>query len=261
MSGPYFDGGFGGGFSGDDEPGSGAAERGEDLLELGRDGPGPLARLVQHRPWLRPAAAIGAAGLIAAGIVLGSHSGSHEPDVTSPRPTHLATNPPPPVSHARPTFADTALAATRALAGQRGRLPDYVRQDSPAGACALVPPGRSVKETMTAAVERAAPGFRVQGFGMVLDEFTELCAVQLRARDAAGDVLVVSAESPGRRHPHTRFSRLQSGFEVSPHSVTKYATITTPAGFTVLVGATGRMRRLPSDRLLSSLAHDRALTW
>jgi hypothetical protein len=257
VSGPYPDGEF----WADDAPDSDAAERIDDLLELGRDGPGPVARLMGRRPWLRPAVAIAAAGLIVAGVAVGSHGGRRVPTAAPSRPHHVATATSVPAPAVVSHFADAALAAIRAMATQPGRLQDYVRQNSPAGTCALVAPGHSVRGAVTAAVKRALPDFRVHGFGMVLDEFTGLCAVELRGRNTAGDVLIVSAESPARRGRHTPFSHVQTGFEVSPHSGTKYATVTSPDGFTVLVGATGPMRRLPSDRRLSSLAQDPALTW
>lgn len=237
-----------------------APEPPEDLLEVGHERSEAVARLLGRLRGLRSLAAAAACVGLAVAVVATLHptsrvDGTGHLALSTGHPIAPAPHPP------RPNSYDAPLRAVDALAHHRGALTGYVRQTSPAGACALVAVGHSPQRSVRRALRRITPRFRVRDSAAVLDEFTGLCALQLRADDVSGTVLVVSVVSPAGHRRTAAYDRVQTGFELSPRTATKYAAVTTRRGFTVLVGATGSGRFLPTDRQLIDLAHDPALTW
>jgi hypothetical protein len=158
-------------------------------------------------------------------------------------------------------FNSAPLLAVRGLAHHRGPLLGYVRQSSPAGVCALVAPGRSPVRLMSRAIRRVAPGYRITDSAMVLDQFTGLCSVQLRAVNRIHDILVVSVAAPPAHTSRSAFDRVETGIQGGSRVTTKYAIDHSRSGFRILVGATGPNRRLPRAQDLVRLASQPALTW
>jgi hypothetical protein len=240
----------------------------DDVLELGRQrsrwGSRLAGALTGPLRGLRYVAAAAACVGLAVAVLAALHPARRIDGagrVALAAPQSSAPRTPPTPGPARPNSYDAPLRAVDALAHRPGALPSYVRQTSPAGACALVRVGRSPERTAERALARVTPRFRVRDRAAVLDQFTGLCALQLRADDVAGTVLVISVVSPTKHHRTGPYDRVQTGFELTPRYATKYAAVTTRGGFNVLVGATGRSRSLPTDRQLIELAHDPALTW
>jgi hypothetical protein len=231
----------------------GASRDSDELLEVGRAAPDWVARL--RRPWRR--LRYGAPLLICAALaVLGLVTWRTLVHHASP-----AAAPARPAPIARPAFNSGPLLAVRGLAYHRGPLLGYVRQSTPAGVCALVAPGHSPVRLMSRAIRRVAPGYRITDSAMVLDQFTGLCSVQLRAINRIHDIMVVSVAAPPAHTPRSAFDRVETGIRSGPRATTKYALDVSRTGFRILVGATGPERGLPRAEDLVRLASQPALIW
>jgi hypothetical protein len=114
---------------------------------------------------------------------------------------------------------------------------------------------------MSRAIRRVAPGYRITDSAMVLDQFTGLCSVQLRAVNRIHDILVVSVAAPPAHTSRSAFDRVETGIQGGSRVTTKYAIDHSRSGFRILVGATGPNRRLPRAQDLVRLASQPALTW
>lgn len=225
----------------------------EDLLELGGGSPRWLRRLGAKWAALRYGTPLLLCAALAVGGLVAWTTVGHSPSPTAAPSTRLGRTP-------RPAFNSAPLLTVRGLAHHEGPLIGYVRQSTPVGACTLVKPGHSPLPLIGRAIHRIAPHYRVVDSAMVLDQFTGLCAIQLRARNKLGDVLVVSIASPPGHTRHAPYDRVETGFESGPRSTT-YALDVSRTGFRILVGATGPERGLPLSTDLARLASARALTW
>jgi hypothetical protein len=153
-----------------------------------------------------------------------------------------------------------SMTAVRALANQHGAPVNYVRETSAAGACRIVAVGRSPKRVISAAVRKAFPGYAYKDSAMTLDEFTALCSIEVRATYGRA-VLLVRIASPTIHTRRAAYTQLETGIETDGDVTTKYALALNPAGWTVLVGATGPIARLPRAEDLMRFAQDPSLTW
>jgi len=232
-------------------------EPGEDVLETGRRS--PRWERFAARTWTYRYAVgmlAGVALLIALLVAIGPDgtvAGHASSAIRHPLPT---TSP----ARVHPRGYDALIVAVRELALQRAPLGIYERQDAAAGDCALVTPGHSPRHRVSRLIRRAAPRYRLQDTGEVLDQFAGLCLLQVRLRSPGGDVLVARIASAVASSHRSVTDQVQTGFEVTPHETTKYALVRLH-GFEILVGATGRPRGLPAAATLVALAQDPALTW
>lgn len=156
--------------------------------------------------------------------------------------------------------ARISMATVRALADHDRPPVTYVRQTSPAGACATVAAGHSPRRAISAALRKAFPGYVFKDAALTLDQFTGLCSIQVRAT-YRGAVLVVSVASPAAQVVRATYVRLETGIETVGGVTTKYALALNETGWTVLVGATGQIASLPRADDLMRFVQDRSLTW
>jgi hypothetical protein len=230
-----------------------ASRSADELLDVGRTGPAWVAQLRRRFSRLRYGAPLlVCAALVVLGLVTWRTLIHHSTPASAP---------PRPAPVGRPVFNSGPLLAVRGLAHHRGPLLGYVRQSTPAGACALVTPGKSPVQLISRALRRIAPSYRITDSAMVLDQFTGLCSVQLRGVNRVHDVVVVSVAAPPAHAPHSSFDRVETGIQSGPRTTTKYALDVSRTGFRILVGATGPERRLPRAADLVRLASQPALTW
>jgi hypothetical protein len=153
------------------------------------------------------------------------------------------------------------MATIRALAGERVELTDYVRQTSAPGACAPVRVGRSPARRIGRDIEMILPGYAERDSGRTLDEFTGLCSIVVRATRGAA-ALTVMVSTPAAQSPAADpYTKIETGIESESGATTKYVRATTTAGWTVLIGATGRSADLPGVAELVRLAQEPGLTW
>jgi hypothetical protein len=192
-----------------------------------------------------------AAGLGAAALVAILVSGLTQ---TDPRTT------PPDSGRHDPTHSARTIATIRALAAQRFQLADYVRQTSPAGACATVRVGSEPTDRIERAVHAALPGFTAKDSGRTLDQFTGLCSIVVRETSGRA-VLTVTVASPTADPVRGAYTKIETGIASDAGGTTKYVRAITPSGWSVLVGATGQRTALPGVQSLVALAQETSLTW
>jgi hypothetical protein len=228
----------------------------DDVLELGH-GPRSAAAAPTIGRWRRHlllptrlALAFVAGGLVAFAAV-------RSPLVDRPRPHQLTRTPTTSVTQS-PDVA--ALARIQALADQAQPLTDIVRPVSTAGACTMVEAGDSPQRAITAAVRRALLGFTIRDIARTLDQYTGMCAMEVRARDAAGSVLVLDVVAPAtdavrRPPPSLRVASVEGAV------ATTSVTVVTQTGWTVVIGSTGRSADAPDTQLLVRLGQDPGVLW
>lgn len=156
--------------------------------------------------------------------------------------------------------AQISMQAVRALASHRGPLVSYVRQASPARACALVAVGHSPVRTISVAIRRAFPGYTFEDAATTLDQFTGLCSIEVRAARPGG-VVVVRIASPTAHVSEASYTRLETGVETDGGVTTKYALALNQSGWTLLVGAIGRTAHLPGAEAMMRFVQEPSLTW
>jgi hypothetical protein len=174
---------------------------------------------------------------------------------TVSQPRHTAKAAPPQGARIGP------LDDVRALAETPGKLTDYVRVDTPAGACPLVTPGNSPVDTVLRA-ERAQLGpVQLLDSGSTIDQATGLCDLAVRSR--LGDVVVTISITPraGPRHP-AAFDRLETGVTTVGGLTVEFGRVISRGGWQVVAGATARRQRdLPGSQQLLALAQEREMLW
>jgi hypothetical protein len=139
-------------------------------------------------------------------------------------------------------------------------LANYVRQTSAAGACTTVRVGLSPTDRIVHTVAMTMPGFHLRDSGRTLDQFTGLCSLIVR-ETRPGAVLTITVAAPALQPSALSYTKIETGIETDAGATTKYARAVTPAGWTVLVGATGLQSRLPSAADLVGLAQQANLLW
>lgn len=163
-----------------------------------------------------------------------------------------------------PDLADTAalpgpIESVRALADRSGNPTDLVRQDAPAGQCAIVRPGESPVRSVLAAASKILGTVKLIDDQRTLDGATGLCSLTLRARLAQA-TLTVSVASPGVAHGKSALM-VTTGVAPGGPDAAEYAMAHTSRGWDVLIGAVGPPQALPGPELLSRLAVSDAVTW
>lgn len=243
----------------DDEPsaplpgaGSGCAAEPDDVLDFGahRSPPRWMERVsarVPHPRTLRWLSPVLAGALLAGYLVLTDAGGPGRHPGTDRSATPVVA-------------ADLADSTVLLIARQRGSLPDYVRPTAARGACAVAPAGSQPVQRITRRLRATLAGFTPRAVGRILDQSTALCAVQLRATDRAGTVVVVQVTAPQHRSP-VEFTTLRIGVSTVGGATLCVATALTPAGWSVTVGSLGRPGDQPSSALLVGLAQDPLLLW
>lgn len=187
-------------------------------------------------------------GLLALAVIAGVavRAGTAEHAVKRPAATaHVA----------QPTPLDRVAALAAA-----DSLTDFTRETSPAGACRTVPVGHDVAAAALAVVRPLLPGTQVIDSARTLDQFTGLCAFELRASGVGGTVVTVSVSAPGAE-PEPGLEHVATGSRTRAGVTTRYALAATTDGWTVLVGAVGDARLEPSVAALARTARERALRW
>jgi hypothetical protein len=217
--------------------------------------PGPFQRVPKLTGWLVVLAAIAALVVPA----LRSPATPAPDTVTRTDASDVEQYPPwmPPPPTALPLPDRMALAARNSQP-----LRDAVRPGATRGDCPK-PPGNAQAPVKTAmkAIDATLPGFHLVDSSRLRDTFGELCLLQLRARDAHGNVLVLNVVPP-ERWPgiHTQeLQSLQSRHEGS--SYTRTVSELTVTGWRVDLGAVGAQARLPDLGELGDIADDPTLTW
>lgn len=157
------------------------------------------------------------------------------------------------VAQATPLDRVAALAAADSLT-------DFTRETSPAGACRTVPVGHDVDAAAMTVVRSLLPGARVLDTARTLDQFTGLCALELRASGVGGTVVTVMVSAPPGQ-PGLALGRVTTGSRARGAVTTRYAMNTAADGWVVLVGAVGDARLEPSLAALASAARNDTLRW
>jgi hypothetical protein len=142
-----------------------------------------------------------------------------------------------------------------------GALTDYVRSAASGHACAFASPGHLPRETSSAALRRWLPRFSVVDSSQTLDVFAGVCSIQIRARDHAGTIVVLSVTSAGPRTAGSYGSVLNVEAHSTAAVASNLVSTTTAAGWRVRVGTTGPPADQPATRSLLALAQDPTLTW
>jgi hypothetical protein len=229
------------------------ADEPDDLLQVGRDRRAPaLLQRIESRVWrvrlvLRWAVATIASVSVLIIFGLGSS--------TAHRPTRAGTST---TAAGQPTDPD--ISNVLATARNSQPLVDYIRSDSVPGACALVPVGRSPQRSVAAAVRRAFPEYEIYDVGRILDQLTAMCAINLRAYDAGGSVLVIEIVAPqnGAARP---FTALNVELFTDGTTTVSMTTAVTTTGWSVTVGTVGPISDQPLSTALLHLAQDPSLVW
>lgn len=235
-----------------DQPDEAASPTDEELRGAGgRHRPPQWFRRVPRAIWVL-LALICVAGAVVV-LVVDTHTRSRQ---AAP----VATTPAAPSTRAALTDDEAALVLVRHLALLPGPLDVYIRASGVRGACPLVEPGTSPQQRIGAQLHRTLPSFVVSDVGFVLDPFSALCVLQVRARDGAGNVMVVNvtAPQPGRATTHTKLS---FGSVSDGVSTTEYVFAIAPDGWRVTLGCVGNAGEVPSTKDLRDLAEDPAMRW
>ena len=190
-------------------------------------------------------------GLLASAVIAGAavRAGTADPAV----PKRATTGTTGHAAQATPLDRVAALAAADSLT-------DFTRETSPAGACRTVPVGHDVDAAAMTVVRRLLPGAQLVDTARTLDQFTGLCALELRASGAGGTVVTVMVSAPPGR-PEPRLDRVTTGSRARGGVTTRYAMDTAADGWVVLIGVVGDARLEPSLAVLAGTARDVTLRW
>ena len=166
----------------------------------------------------------------------------------------------PAASHSMaPTPTGAAIARIRDLALAPRPLTRYVRATT--GDCVMAKPGISPQRRIATAVHGNAPSYRVTDVGFIVEATGAVCALQVRARDGRGDVLVVDVVAPLTHLPDATAGPLVFGSHPDHAGAIEYASGVLPAGWRITVGALGPASRLPGIERLIELTRTRAIRW
>jgi len=232
----------------------------EDELTLGgRRLPDTLTIFGRRVPTatLRTAAwrAVAVAGVIALSVTL-FHS-------TNQKSVHTPAAAPPSSAAPITSPTDGLSPFDRVLALAHQQLRGEIRQTSPPGSCAPVRVGHPPETAIRAVVNTLVIGApTVVVSARTLDQFTGLCAVQLRATTLGGGVIIVVQISAPPPHPqHNTLDAVEVGVETDAGVTTKYALQTRHDGWIILVGATGSSSAVPNTRELGDAAATPSMVW
>ncbi len=208
----------------------------DEVLEFGRR---PLPR------WLTVAVLVlGAVGAVIALTVTSQHGMPRRPAADA----------------VAPNTRDQLIDGIVAEATLGNPLVSYVRPDATKGACRVVPVGSDPERTLDARLRDTLPGFRLRDAGRTLDQSTALCALQVRAEDRAGTIVLLEVAAPHGAGPHD-YTQVVVTATSYGDQVVSAATARTPAGWSITVGSVGPIADQPSSALLTRLAQDPLLRW
>jgi hypothetical protein len=184
------------------------------------------------------------------------HKGASTP-VAAPSRSAVVPAPPELAAATRPGPLDDV----RILAETRGALTDYVRVDTPAGACPLVAVNHSPVGAVLRA-ERAQLGtVRLLDSRRTIDQATGLCDFAVRSR-LLDVVITVSITPNATRGRALGFDRLETGADTSGGLTVEYGQMMSHDRWRVLVGAAARRQHnLPGSQQLLNLAQSRGMLW
>jgi hypothetical protein len=156
-----------------------------------------------------------------------------------------------------------------------GALTDYIRAAATGQACVRVAVGHSPRSVIAAALHRSLPQLSVVDSSEILDQFTALCSIEVRARDDQGTIAVISATAPSNPSPEDRTLEDRTlgdrtlchrtlGVSIvarsNPSTASTLVCAMTERGWAIRVGATGPPAVQPMARDLLALAQDPTLT-
>lgn len=207
--------------------------------------------------WWRLGYGLAAGALVAGFIVVVTRSGSSDRPGATPDSRSTSAQP-----SGRSGGAGTAPDhMAEVVADARVPLADEIRQSSQPHACTPVAVGHSPAQAVTAALRSLDVTLKVTGSGRVIDQYTDLCELRLRARGATGEVITVAIGAPGAQPRTAAFDRVEVGITTAGRLTTEYAYTVTEAGWTVLVGALGRRQDLPDTETLAAFSQLPRLLW
>jgi hypothetical protein len=170
-----------------------------------------------------------------------------------------------PVVTPSPAHKPSAIELTLAAIYQRARdvvpAQDVLRGGSSSGSCKLVQVGSSPQRAASVALQQRLPGYRIVDTSRIIDQTAGLCALQVRARDEAGNVALIMVTSPSLGPTLGRHQMLEAHAGPFNDTFVEYAQFTTRDGWTVIVGTSGVKTRQPSTTVLGELASSPALRW
>lgn len=212
-----------------------------------------LGRALQHPPWPAQvvAVAILVGGLLAYTATRSLSDRAH-PHAVSQTPTQTPQ---------QQAGAEENLAMIALLAQLNHPLNDFVRPASTANACTIVPPGHYPRGSISAAIHRVLPNFVVRDVGRTLDQYTAMCAIVVRARDAVGSVLVLDVVAPGGVPTYLPQPQLIVESMTERGDTVIGATVITNGGWNVVAGVVGQVDDEPNSNDLLRLAQDPGLLW
>ena len=230
----------------------------DDVLELGRvSGATACGHPVSsRRRRTLLLARLAAAAVVAGGLATYITVRSSRTDRPAPHPVIAATTP-----SVNESPDEAALAMIQALAHQTEPLTDISRPVSTAGACTVVEPGHSPQRAIITAVRRTLPTFTTRDVARTLDQYTAMCAIEVRARDANGSVLVLDIVAPQSDAVRRPTPHLSVASRLDGTAVATSATVVTRTGWTIVIGSSGPVADQPDSGTLLRLAQDPALLW
>lgn len=215
----------------------------------------------RYPPWL---VAVGSLVLVAIAVWALAHRGPGDGSV--PRAAETSAVPSTSTSAAILPFDAAGSVRGQLLsyvferAHDPARAGDLVREDTSTTSCALVPRGLVPTQRMTSFVASEFPHMRVLDFARIFDKFAGLCALELRARDGTGSVLIVRVVAPIEDAPLVD-PRVDEGAATANGSYTRFVRVMTRDGWIVTAGVSGPGNAGASLHTLLAVAQQRSLFW
>lgn len=214
------------------------------------DEPPEPAQHTSGRRWLGAVLVLLLAAIAAVVLV-------HQPQANRKPTAGASTSTSPPPSDP----PDQTLLAVYSLGRDPAAAHDIVRGESTPGFCRTVRVGTVPQRTAANALERILAGFRVFDTARIIDQAAGLCALQVRARDEQGNVVLANVVSPSPGRRPGRRQELQAHSGVLHATAVEYAEFTTRDGWVVVVGSSGPRSSQPAVAALGRVASDPAMRW
>ena len=158
----------------------------------------------------------------------------------------------------RPAASATPVLVAKAL--QPSALGDVLRPTAQPGRCALVPPGHSPGAAAATALARILPTYRARDVGRIIDQSTGLCALDIRATDAAGSVVLVEVLPPGTTRRRS-YPQISVSVDSDGSTSSSIASTVSVDGWSITVVAVGQLADQPDVADMLSLTDDTSLRW
>lgn len=130
-----------------------------------------------------------------------------------------------------------------------------------AGECRAVRPGVSPVARVEAALRTALPGFRMRTAVTTIDQAAQLCMMQARVSDAAGNVVVLRVVPAWDANNPSRVAGLGPIVQSSTGTAVGFVAARSPDGWTVVVGWAGDDADQPDPGAMLSVARTEAVHW